>query len=184
MWLVTKQTGHPPLHYLEHIHYTYTHLHCMSMQNPKMLFFAIIMMCIQVSIGADCRSVIFENDLGKKRNSWKGQVWIQFLVPLSELKTLGDEFIHVLMIATLEENHSSSLSLKILDQLSQLFRSIIQNSLGSPLHVIIVSDANSKRQIRYNVIDDFDNIFLRYYTVEKRCCCQAQVSSQKTCLDV
>lgn len=100
-----------------------------------MLFFAIMMMCIQVSIEADCRSVIFENDL----------------VPLSELKTLGDEFIHVLMIATLEENNSSSLSLKILDQLSQLFKSIITNSLGTPLHVIIVSDVNSIRQIRLSI---------------------------------
>ena len=43
-----------------------------TLQNPKMLFFAIIMMCIKVSIEADCRSVIFENDLGKKKNFMKG----------------------------------------------------------------------------------------------------------------
>ena len=70
------------------------------------------------------------------------------------------------MIATLEENNSSSLSLKILDQLSQLFKSIITNSLGSPLHVIIVSDVNSIRQIRYEKViksfDCFDTPFLRY----------------------
>ena len=69
------------------------------------------------------------------------------------------------MIATLEENNSSSLSLKILDQLSQLFKSIITNSIGSPLHVIIVSDVNSKRQIRYEghkSFDCFDTFFLRY----------------------
>ena len=77
---------------------------------------------------------------------------MQCLVPLSDLKTLGDEFIHVLMIATLEENVYSSMSLKILDQLSKLFKSIIQNSLGSSLHIIIVSDENSKMHIRYWII--------------------------------
>ena len=71
------------------------------------------------------------------------------LVSLGDLKTVGEEFIHVLMIATLEENNYSRLSLKILDQVSKLFKSIIENSVGSPLHVIIVSDENSKKQIRY-----------------------------------
>ena len=76
------------------------------------------------------------------------------LVPLSDLKTSGEEFIHVLMIATLEENIYSSMSLKILDQLSKLFKSIIQNSLGSSLHLIIVSDENSKNLIRYEFFEN------------------------------
>ena len=58
------------------------------------------------------------------------------------------------MIATLEENIYSSMSLKILDQLSKLFKSIIQNSLGSSLHLIIVSDENSKNLIRYELFEN------------------------------
>ena len=112
------------------------------------------MFSMQGSLGieADCRSVMFENDLGES-NSVSLIELMQFLVPLSDLKTLGDEFIHVLMIATLEENVYSSMSLKILDQLSKLFKSIIQNSLGSSLHIIIVSDENSKMHIRYLIIN-------------------------------
>ena len=69
-------------------------------------------------------------------------------VPLSSLRTRGDEFVHVLMIATLEENNYSQLSLKILAQLSNLIKSVLQHSVGTALHIIIVTDENSKNQIR------------------------------------
>ena len=125
-----------------------------------LLFYAILMLSVQVSIEADCRSVIFENDLGES-NLWKPlKVQVRFLVPLSDLKTFGDGYIHVLMIATLEENIYSSMSLKILDQLSKLFKSIIQNSLGSSLHLIIVSDENSKNLIRYELFENHNIAFI------------------------
>ena len=85
-------------------------------------------------------------------------------VPLSSLKTRGDEFVHVLMIATLEENNYSQLSLKILAQLSNLIKSVLQHSVGTALHIIIVTDENSKNQIRWTDSASFSFYLDKYFS--------------------
>ena len=85
-------------------------------------------------------------------------------VPLSSLKTRGDEFVHVLMIATLEENNYSQLSLKILAQLSNLIKSVLQHSVGTALHIIIVTDENSKNQIRWTDSASFSIYLDKYFS--------------------
>ena len=71
----------------------------------------------------------------------------QDLVEIRDLEKTDDDFIHVVLIVIFDEKGKRNQ--KILKNLEEMLISVLQHSIGTPIHFIILTNITTKEIIRH-----------------------------------